>query len=540
MAATVIDSLLVTLGLDPSGYKKGAAEAAKSTKAVQDTVKASSEAMVKSLEEVGRSVAVLFLGFETVTGLGKFLASLNNANANLSTVSKNLGLGVHELETWDNAVKLVGGTAQEAQSGLLALNQQLVDFKRGAAAPSPLITLLMRAGIALYDVNGKIRQTPDLLKDLARAYEGVDRATARATMSSAGLSENVINLLLQERTAREATLALAEKNAVATETSTAEAFKFRQEWIAIQERVEKVGNLILTAIVPAIRTLLTGFAEGDELVTGIVGGFKAIAAVALLIKTAILKVVDGFAAIAAAAMALLHGRFSEALSIYRDTTASDKLQAQFNESMAKLFGGEEYTPGVTRAAAANNHNPGNIKAVGDQPRDAKGFRIFGSDAEGVAAIGHQLDLYRGRGINTIQDIVDTYAPAGDNPEANRAAYRERMARNTGKGIRDLLSDADRDALVRSIIEQEGVIRGSAKISALMNGNASALMAARGGAATPGLDRGQASTGAVSTTTVTVGPVTVNTQATDAAGVARDLGAALQRKGVLSQADAGMS
>lgn len=533
MAATVIDSLLVTLGLDPSGYKKGAAEAAKSTKAVSESVKVSSEGMVKALEEVGRSVAVLFLGFESVTGLGKFLAGLNNTSANLGLVSKNLGLSVHEVEVWGNAVKLMGGTAEEAQAGLLSLNKQLVDFKIGASGPSALVTLLQRAGVDLYDLNGNIRKTPDLLKDLAKAYEGVNQATARARLADAGVSENVINLLLQEKSAREATLAQAERNSVATKESTDEALKLRQAWQSVQEKIEAVGQTFNRALLPPIQKLLAFLDAMPTKTSAMNEGFKAIGSTLSLL-------VDLVVALAAAFNALF-----KVIPLDKIIWLETRPLAGLTWLLQKATGtgpaaaGREPVRGTITRDEGNN-NPGNIKAVGDQARDERGMRKFATMAEGIAAIGHQIDLYRGRGINTITGIVDTYAPAGpENSEENRAAYKERMRKATGKSLTEQLTDADRMALIRSIIEQEGVVTGAAKISALLNGSPGALMAARGGAATPGLDRGQAA-GNTSTTTVTVGPVTVNTQATDANGIARDIGGALQRKGVLAQADSGMS
>lgn len=105
------------------------------------------------------------------------------------------------------------------------------------------------------------------------------------------------------------------------------------------------------------------------------------------------------------------------------------------------------------SVAANNlahHNPGNLRKPG-----AKEFQSFASDAEGVAAVDHQLGLYIKRGVNTISDIVSTYAPPSDNN--NTPAYIASVAQQTGLDPFAPVTADDipkiRDAMLR--VEQGG-------------------------------------------------------------------------------------
>jgi len=61
------------------------------------------------------------------------------------------------------------------------------------------------------------------------------------------------------------------------------------------------------------------------------------------------------------------------------------------------------------------HNPGNLKFAGQAGAilGPKGFAQFPNDEAGLFAMGRQLELYNSRGINTVQGIVSTYAPASD-------------------------------------------------------------------------------------------------------------------------------
>src|SRR5277367_1364195 len=115
---TVVDELLVTLGLDSSKFKKGSDEATRSTKNTQDVLKKSSDAMSTSLVNVARQIAVLFVGFEAASGLISFLARINQAQAGLSRMALNFGISARALDVWDKKIELAGGSVQGAQSAI--------------------------------------------------------------------------------------------------------------------------------------------------------------------------------------------------------------------------------------------------------------------------------------------------------------------------------------------------------------------------------------------------------------------------------------
>ncbi|MGR7548715.1 hypothetical protein ACU6YF_11450 [Klebsiella aerogenes] len=91
--------------------------------------------------------------------------------------------------------------------------------------------------------------------------------------------------------------------------------------------------------------------------------------------------------------------------------AADWIKDKFGfdpRSVGRFFHGEGDT------LADRNNNPGNIRPVG-----GNGFRSFGSALEGWQAMKNQLMRYftgktTGRMLQTVQDIVSTWAPAADN------------------------------------------------------------------------------------------------------------------------------
>ncbi|EHH7891424.1 lytic transglycosylase catalytic [Escherichia coli] len=106
--------------------------------------------------------------------------------------------------------------------------------------------------------------------------------------------------------------------------------------------------------------------------------------------------------------------------------------------------------------ADRNNNPGNIRPV-----SGKGFRFFESALEGWKAMKNQLMRYftgktTGRALQTIQDIVSTWAPAGDNNDPKK--YAQDVAKWMGvspNAILNLTDPQTMGALMQSMARKEG-------------------------------------------------------------------------------------
>lgn len=106
--------------------------------------------------------------------------------------------------------------------------------------------------------------------------------------------------------------------------------------------------------------------------------------------------------------------------------------------------------------ADRNNNPGNIRPVG-----GKGFRFFESALHGWEAMKKQLMRYytgktTGRALQTIQDIVSTWAPAGDNNDPKK--YAQDVAKWMGVSPNAVLNLTDPNtmgALMQSMARKEG-------------------------------------------------------------------------------------
>ncbi len=129
--ATVIDALVVTLGLDAKGFKKGTEETEKSLKATASA----SVRFAKEMEASGKQAAQVFsaikmeaLGLIGVlsgtAGLGAVAFNASKAMADLGRQAAAMNMPVDQLDAFGKAVALAGGNSATARGQL----QSLADF----------------------------------------------------------------------------------------------------------------------------------------------------------------------------------------------------------------------------------------------------------------------------------------------------------------------------------------------------------------------------------------------------------------------------
>lgn len=106
-----------------------------------------------------------------------------------------------------------------------------------------------------------------------------------------------------------------------------------------------------------------------------------------------------------------------------------------------------------------NNNPGNLNFAGQAgaslERPGGRFARFESSFDGLRALSRQLMLYAGRGINSVDKIISTWAPPSDNN--NTAAYIQAVSQRLGVNPQMALNMQDpqtMSALMSSIIHHE--------------------------------------------------------------------------------------
>lgn len=132
--------------------------------------------------------------------------------------------------------------------------------------------------------------------------------------------------------------------------------------------------------------------------------------------------------------------------------------AKDHPTLANLIAGTDTgAPAGSAPLGIRSNNPGNLRTGANG-----GFGRYATPAEGLAALGRQLNLYAtgqskaagGRTLNTVQDIISTYAPSNEN---DTASYIADVSKRLGVSPTARLNLQDRDtlaALMRGIVNHE--------------------------------------------------------------------------------------
>lgn len=551
MTTTVIDQLIVTLGLDPTNFKKGQKEAAKALVEAKDSTKKEGDEIGKALDAAGKKAVAFFLSFEAATKIAGWLGQLTDAAANMSLLARRTGESVHELDVFSRAVKISGGSAEEALGLVNQLTQEMTAAKAGAGL-SPFLQVAQQVGVAWQNTDGTLRKATDVIHDLGRAAAQNGPQIGAMLLGRAGVPGGVGDFLLRQREEQEAIYAQAQKQAVLDDEKAKNADKLRQTWNEISDAIDQIGQKLNATIGPVLAdaakstlAMVNALSKNDTVLSSLQAMGEALTAIYNVIKL----IIAGWEKLAGLISNTKIGdsKWSNLLP----GVAAFRLLKKAGDWAKGALPEDSVTASPTNATAApastavdtrtrglRNNNPGNLRLPGG-PHDKDGFSIFATPEDGIIAAQKQIQRYAKRGINNIQGIISTYAPRSDNN--NTEAYINSVSKQTGIARDTQLSPEMLGKILAAMfrVESGKGAPGLDKISSVLG-------------PTPGAQRfgatGPTPTGGVrglidrsGTTNIThIDEINVHTAATDANGIAAGIDAAVKRKNLAAQADAGQS
>jgi hypothetical protein len=317
---TIIDSLIVKLGIDGRDMDSKSTSATKKLKDLEGQ----SSKTEKGVKQIGATSKEASRGVETLTRtLGSFLAIIGGTaalkafvddtiatNAALNRLSKNLNVSVSDLSAWGNAVEGVGGSAKGAYSTLDMLSKAQTELR--LTGQSSLIPYFSALGVSLATVEGQARPVDDILLDLSERFSHMDRTTANNMGRMMGIDQDTLNLLLQGRKEVELTIRRQKEHTAVTKAQAEEASKLQRSIVDLKQNFAAFGRDLLQQASPALEKLLGLLQSFGSWVTTnkeFVADFLAVMAVGLgAIALATLPITGTVAAVSAlgGAIALLY------------------------------------------------------------------------------------------------------------------------------------------------------------------------------------------------------------------------------------------
>lgn len=537
---TVIDSLLVELGLDPSDYlaqqKEVERETERSAKAIEqsqtratkETEKQRNEAQKKqdvvtkrnekearererkakqeaaerkkftdetteSIGRMGMTLAAAVLGFEGLKGGISYLGNLSEGQANLGRTATRIGVTAEALNIYGKAVELAGGKTEDVVDTFGKLSQEFTQFKI-TGKPGPLLQLLTQKGVAFRDAKGDLLDIGTILDGLSKKTQNMSDQDRANLFAQAGISQGVINRMLETTAEQDKQLEKARELNRVNNLAVKNAEDFHAALSGAGQAVAAMGTSLNSVVIPKLTQGLNllsdwlGDRDTNESSRVFFGGADK-------------------------------GERAQAARLKYNLAALDRgTPAQSAESLVAPKAG---------TLAARNNNPGNLE-------DSNGnFRIFKTLAEGQAAQRADIEAKIRKGYDTINAIVTRYEGTdGKKDPYALAAYISRAEKLTGKDRNSKLSEGDITALINAMTVVESGLPDTA-----MRGGPSV-------GATPGatVARGAGGNNAQggNTTSVQIDKIEVNSSNANPAAVADQTGAAIQRKLTVAQANVGQT
>lgn len=277
--ATIIDALLVTLGIDASNFNKGRTQV---KKALTDTEK-EAERAAKELEARGKQAGQFFKhirdqvialtgAYLTLAGITRFSENMTRLDAVLGRTAANIGMSAQELAAWQKTALATGDSAEDITSAMQKMSSDIQEFS--LSGQSPVIAFLQQIGLN-FDRLKAADPTQRLLmvSKALSALSAVDRQRALQILKDHGYSEGFFNTMTDP--ALQATLDAKRKLSEAEEADAKPAIERQNAWDTFTQTLKNDLLPILTAITPIFVTILRHISDWvarnkDWIKTGIV------------------------------------------------------------------------------------------------------------------------------------------------------------------------------------------------------------------------------------------------------------------------------
>lgn len=259
---TIIDALVVTLGLDTSDFKKGQEETKDSLKETRDNA----ERAAKDMEAAGKRAATFFGSIRTellallgltlsAQGIKSFITSTANSLQQLGINSKALDMSAKSLDGWSRAAEAAGSSAEKMQGTLASFQDVLTELRTGGGKDNPLFAALASFGGATgANFDYKNDNSEAIMRKIAQNWNKLNEDAKRRFGGMFGFDNATQQALSNGNLVSDADKFT--KASMATEDATKKAADFNRQLVAMKQNFSAAAQVLFTAIIPYIEQLI--------------------------------------------------------------------------------------------------------------------------------------------------------------------------------------------------------------------------------------------------------------------------------------------
>lgn len=258
MTQSTIDSMVLEFGLDHRQFTKGQREVLDDLRKFEDEAqKAGTRAeaggkkvadVMGALRREAIGVIGLLLGGR---GIQEFTSYVTNLDAQTSRLARTMNMSTRELSAWQGVSEQIGGSKESITGTLKGMTQDMNTFM--LTGQGVLSSVLRPFGLGLFDNNKQLKTASQLFLELADATAKMDPARANAYLSMIpGMNQDSINLILEGRAAIEKMLQSQRQLGGTTEWSAEQAKAYQKEIANLDRAATNFGRNMLLIVAPSI------------------------------------------------------------------------------------------------------------------------------------------------------------------------------------------------------------------------------------------------------------------------------------------------
>jgi hypothetical protein len=256
---TVIDSLIVTLGLDPKNFNDQQKKTADTWLKTRDEfrkggkeIEESSKKAAETVNLITRRVLELFAVITGSQALSDFVRKLTNADASLGRFASSLGESPQRIAAWENAAERFGGSADATASTLERVNKQLYNLnKNGEALPREFSQLQAWTGMRIDPNHGLDRYLSDVAAALQRLHQ-IDAGAAHNVAQALGIDPATEQLMYKMGAGIDVYLGKLEKSLSPSNAAIESAQKLQASWNELLQNIIALANAIYDKLGPVL------------------------------------------------------------------------------------------------------------------------------------------------------------------------------------------------------------------------------------------------------------------------------------------------
>ena len=249
-------SLVVSLEANVARFESDLNKAEFMARRAMDSISNVSDTAMKAVKGAVAAMAAAYTFDAFADGIKGAIASA----AELDHMAKKTGATVEALSGLKSAAKLSGTSLDEVGGGLQKLSKAMFEAAGGSQKQSDLFKSL---GIEVTDSSGKLRDSGEVMLDLAKKLDSMDSSTQAVATAQMILGKRGAQLLPFMQDLAE----IGELNAKVTAEMAAEADAYEKNLVRLEGRKKSLYNTIAAGLLPVMVDLTDALVSAGSMTT---------------------------------------------------------------------------------------------------------------------------------------------------------------------------------------------------------------------------------------------------------------------------------